>query len=123
MPPRDLVERTRLFALAVTRFCRTLPRTDEAQETARQVRKAANSVRSNYRACRRGKSRPDFESILADVFEEADECVGHLEHLRDANIGCEPALVQEARELAAIFAKAVKTARANTARMKKVPKS
>src|SRR6185295_11547539 len=49
VPPHDLRERTRLFALAVVAFCWQLPRTAEAQEAAMQLRRAANSVRSNYR--------------------------------------------------------------------------
>jgi hypothetical protein len=38
MPPRDLIIRTRQFALAVVRFCRTLPNTAEATEAASQLR-------------------------------------------------------------------------------------
>jgi hypothetical protein len=45
------------------------------------------------------------------VFEEADECVDWLTFLRDARIRHEPALLQEAEELARIFAKAVRSAR------------
>ncbi|MBI2187706.1 MAG: four helix bundle protein [Acidobacteria bacterium] len=60
MPTRDLLERTHLFALAVLKFCRRLPGTPEAQEAAAQLRRAANSVRSNYRAARRGRSRADL---------------------------------------------------------------
>ena len=118
MAPRDLVERTRLFTLSVVRFCRTLPPTKEAEEMSGQLRRAANSVRSNYRAARRGRSRAEFQSKLGTVFEEADECVGHLEHLRDAGIRHDPHLIQEARELASIFAKSVSTARTNTNKMK-----
>lgn len=117
MPPRDLAERTRLFALAVIAFCRRLPGTDEARETAKQLRRAANSMRSNYRACRRGRSRPDFQAKLGMVFEEADECVDHLQFLSDAEIQRDPALLQEARELAKIFAASVRTARKNTERI------
>jgi four helix bundle protein len=91
MPPRDLIERTRLFALAVVKFCRTLPRTDEAQDSARHLRRSANSTRSNYRASRKGRSREgrsreEFQSKLQVAFEEADECVDCLEFLRDAHI-------------------------------------
>jgi hypothetical protein len=57
------------------------------------------------------------------VFEEADECMDHLTDLRDTNIAFDAALFQEARELVLIFAKAVSTARANTGRLKRVPKS
>ena len=121
MAPRDLLERTRLFALAVLAFCRRLPRTTEAQEAAGQLRRAANSVRANYRAARRGRSRAEFQAKLGTVFEEADECAGWLEYLRDGRIQDDPALVEEARELARIFAKAVQTARNNTNLMKHPP--
>jgi four helix bundle protein len=73
MPPYDLKERTRLFALAVVQFCRSLPRTDEAQEAASQLREAANSTRANYRASRKGRSRAEFQAKLQIACEEADE--------------------------------------------------
>ena len=123
MPPRDLQERTRLFANAVVKFCRTLPKTDEAQEEARQLRRAANSMRRNYRAARRGRSRAEFEAKLGTVYEESDECVDCLEALRDTGIKRNDDLIQEARELASIFAKSVSTARQNTRRTKNLPDS
>jgi four helix bundle protein len=114
MPPRDLIERTRLFALAVVRLCRCLPPTAEAQEAAGQLRRAANSVRANYRAARRGRSRAEFQAKLGVVFEEIDECVDCLAYLRDAAIHDDADMLKEAQELARIFAKSVRTARANT---------
>jgi four helix bundle protein len=123
MPPHDLIERTRLFALAVVAFCRRLPHTDEAREAAGQLRRAANSVRSNYRAARRGRSRAEFQAKIGTVFEEADECADCLQYLHDASIRRDPKLLQEAQELARIFAKSVSTAKKNTRRMKEVPKS
>ena len=122
MPPRDLIERTRLFALAVTEFCRLLPHTDEAQEGARQLRRAANSVRSNYRAARRGRSRAEFQAKLGTVFEESDECVDYLQYFHDAGIRGDRALLQEAKELARIFARSVRTARRNTNGRKNPPR-
>jgi four helix bundle protein len=122
MPPRDIRERTRLFALAVLAFCRRLPKTDEAREAAGQLREAANSVRSNYRASRKGRSRAEFQAKLGVAAEEADECVDWLEYLRDGRIKHNPLLIEEAR-VAKILAASVKTARANTNRMKKLPKS
>jgi four helix bundle protein len=103
MPPRDLIQRTRLFALAVRAFCRKAPKTDEAQEAIRQLRKSANSTRSNYRAARKGRSRGEFESKLHVAFEEADECVDWLEYLRDSQIHQDAKLLQEAKEVAAIL--------------------
>ena len=123
MPPRNLEERTRLFAIAVVKFCRTLPKTDEAQDEARQLRRAASAVRRNYRAARRGRSRAELEAKLGTVFEEADECVDCLEALRDMRIKTDVALIQEARELASIFAKSVSTARKNSRRSKDFPNS
>ncbi|MEQ1757786.1 MAG: four helix bundle protein [Vicinamibacterales bacterium] len=116
-PLRDIAERTTAFALAVVRFCRLLPPTREAQETAEHLRRAANSVRANYRAARRARSRAEFQAKLQIAFEEADECEDCLEFLRDANIASEPSLLTEAHEVASILGSAVKTARANTARL------
>jgi len=80
-------------------------------------------MRSNYRAARRGRSRAEFQAKLGTVFEEADECVDHLEFLRDGRIRDDAPLIQEARELASIFARAVSTARKNTERLKGSPRS
>jgi four helix bundle protein len=90
MAPRDLIQRTRLFALAVFKFCRKLPNRDEIQETAALLRRAANATRSNYRAARKGRSRAEFQSKLQIAFEEADECEDCLEFRRDANIAHAP---------------------------------
>jgi four helix bundle protein len=119
MPPRDLLIRTRVFALTVRAFCRKAPVRDEAQEAIRQLRKSANSVRSNYRAARKGRSRREFESKLHIAFEEADECVDWLEYLRDTKIHEDAKLLQEAKEVAAILGAAVRTAKRNTERMKR----
>jgi len=118
MPPYEIKERTRLFALAVVEFCRRLPRTDEAREAARQLRRAANSVRSNYRASRNGRSRAEFASRLAEAYEEADECRDCLQYLADAQISSSPELLEEAHALTRILAASLRTTRTNTARMK-----
>jgi four helix bundle protein len=120
MAPRDLFERTRLFALSVLAFSRRLPDTKEAQEAAGQLRRAANAVRSNYRAARRGRSRDEFKAKLGIVFEEADESADWLRYFRDARIKHDPALVEEAEALARIFAASVKTARRNSQRSKQL---
>jgi hypothetical protein len=69
MPPWDLIERTRCFALDVRGFCKRLPATDE---------------------------------------------VDWLQYLKDSRIQHDPALLQEARELASILCAAVKTAKRNS---------
>jgi len=123
MPPRDLILRTGEFALAVLRFCRTLPPTDEAQEAARQLRRAATGLRSNYRSARKGRSRDEFAAKLGIASEEADECVDWLEYLRDGGIREDQTLLQEANELSKIMSTAYRTAKSNNARLKKLPHS
>jgi len=54
----DLRERTMEFAVAVFKFCRTLPKTDEARDVARQLRRSASSVAANYRAAARVSVNP-----------------------------------------------------------------
>jgi len=88
-----------------------------------QLRKAANSVRSNYLAARKGRSRAEFQSKLHVAAEEADECVDWLEYLEDGKICEDAALLSEAKELAAILAAAHRTAKRNSDRMKKDPRS
>jgi four helix bundle protein len=85
----------------------------ETQDTARQLRDAASSVASNYRAANRAKSHRDFTSKIATVLEEADESLGWLEFLRDCEFiapDLAAPLVTEARELVAIFTKSHATA-------------
>jgi four helix bundle protein len=113
MPPWDLIERTRDFALAILKFCRRLPATDEAQDAGRQLRRAATSARSNYRAARKSQSRAAFRSKLQIAFEEADECVDWLEYLKEGRIQEDAALLQEAKEIASILATAVRSAGRN----------
>ena len=81
---------------------------------AGQLRRAANAVRMNYRAARRGRSRAEFRAKLGTVFEEADESADALRYFRDTGIRHDPELVNEAEELARIFAAAVRTARNHT---------
>jgi four helix bundle protein len=123
MATRDLRERTRLFALSVLAFCRRLPNTDEAREAAGQLHRAANSLRSNYRSARKGRSRAEFQAKLGTAAEEADECLDWLEYFRDARIRSSPQLIEEARELTKILAASMKTRSTNTNRMKNLPES
>jgi hypothetical protein len=56
------------------------------------------------------------------VAEEADECLDWLEYLRDADILSDPVLTDEACQLTKIFTASLRTARANTNRIKNFPK-
>lgn len=110
----SLQQRTYAFAIAVIRFCRTLPHTDEAREIARQLRRASTGASANYRASRRGRSRAEWLAKLGVVVEELDEAEHWLVLLRDAGIASPPQeLITECKELVALLTTAVQTARAN----------
>src|SRR5688500_15967808 len=57
-----------------------------------------------------GSHTPVCVGYLAVLPDEADECVDWLEYVHDMKIAMRPELLQESRELARIFAKALKTA-------------
>jgi four helix bundle protein len=58
----------------------------KTHDVARQLRRAALSTSSNYRAACRAKSRRDFISKMATVLEEVDEAQGWLETLDDCRL-------------------------------------
>ena len=100
------------FCLDIIRFCRTLPRTDEAREVARQLRRASTGASANYRASRRGRSRAEWLAKLGVVLEELDEADHWLGLLSDVPIADPPQnLLAECRELRAVVAKCIGTAR------------
>ena len=111
--PNDLIQRTHEFGLQALAFFRRLPKSAEAQVVGLQLYRAATAVESNYRAAKRGRSTAEFIAKLGVVVEEIDESVMWLEHMRDGNIGSEPALLSEAEELRRIFGASLGTARRN----------
>ena len=113
----DLKDRTKQFALRIMRLCRSLPRREDARVIARQVLRSGTSVGANYRAACRARSKPEFVAKLGIVLEEADETVFWLELLQESEIVSSPklaSLLQEARELTAIFVASICTAKGIT---------
>jgi len=109
----ELLKRVYRFSLAVLKFYRKLPKNPEAQVPGVQLYKAATSSWSNYRATQRGKSRRDFISKLGTVVEESDESLGWLEFMRDGEIAYDERLLDESRQLTAIFTSCLTSARRN----------
>jgi four helix bundle protein len=100
-----------------------LPRL-KTQDVARQLRRAALSTASNYRAACRAKSHRDFTSKIATVLEEADEAQGWLETLKDCGLVDARTLVphlKEAEELVKIFTASHRTSRGNDDRPRDRP--
>src|SRR5882672_11034520 len=73
VPPFDLKDRTRAFALEVVALVEDLPRGRSADAIGNQLLRAGTSVGANYRAACRARSRREFLAKLGIVEEEADE--------------------------------------------------
>lgn len=116
MDERELLARTKSFALRVIKLVGSLPRTIEGRAIAGQLMRSGTSVGANYRAACRARSKAEFISKLGTVEEEADESAFWMELLIEAGLmpsdRISPLLV-EAGELVAIIAASRKTAAAN----------
>jgi len=110
----QLRERTKQFAIRIVRLFQSLPSTSQAQVIGNQLLRCGTSVGANYRSACHARSRVEFVARIGVVAEEADESVFWIELLGDLGImksdRVEP-LLQEARELAAIFAASRQTAK------------
>jgi four helix bundle protein len=109
-----LKARSENFAVAVVKFCETLPNTIAGRKIAGQLIDASTSVAANYRAACRAYTRPLFVSKLAIVSEESDESELWLRIVRRTGMRPEQAvgpLEREAHELASIFTASLRTAR------------
>jgi four helix bundle protein len=115
MDSSELLARAERFALVSLAFYRKLPKGAEAQVPGVQFYKAATSAWSNYRASKRGRSRPEFISKLGIVVEEMDEALGWLEFMERGEIAADERLHREAIELCAIFTASLNTSRRNWA--------
>ncbi|MBI2681638.1 MAG: four helix bundle protein [Acidobacteriales bacterium] len=112
--PEELRERTKKFALRVIRLTKALPRSMEAQVLGKQLLRSGTSVAANYRAVCRARSKPEFVAKLGIVVEEADESVLWLELMIESGTLPEKRLgplLNEAKELTAIFGASQRTAR------------
>jgi four helix bundle protein len=104
------------FAVAILRLIDALPRRPGPDVIAHQLAKSATSVGANYRAACTARSKREFVAKLCIVVEEAEESVYWLELLAIAKMVSGESVaapLAEAKELRAIFAKSLGTARAN----------
>src|ERR1700691_734175 len=111
-----LRKRTMQFALRVVRLFRSLPSSAEARVVGQQLLRSGTSVGANYRAVCKARSRADFVSKLGIVEEEADESVFWLEFLVESKMMPRKRmmnLIDEAKQLTAIFAASRTTAKRN----------
>ena len=115
MTERELLERTKQFALRIFKLVDALPRTIQGRAVAAQLIRSGTSVAANYRAACRARSKPEFVAKLGVVEEEADESAFWLELIIETDLlsaaKVKPLLV-EAGEIVAIMASSKKTAAA-----------
>jgi four helix bundle protein len=113
MTERELLQRTKQFALRIFKFVGALPQTIQGRAVAAQLIRSGTSVAANYRAACRARSKPEFIAKLGVVEEEADESAFWLELIMETNLlsasKVEP-LLSEASEIVAIMASSKKTA-------------
>lgn len=115
--PRDLSERTKMFALRVIRMYRALPKTTEAQVLGKQVLRSGTSVGANYREASRARSKAEFIAKIGDCLKELDETSYWLELI--AEVAVLPAqslkdLQDECEQLLAFFTSISKTSKTRT---------
>jgi four helix bundle protein len=109
----ELKSRTKRFALDIISLVESLPKSMTTMNLGKQLLRSATSVGANYRAACRARSRADFISKIT-IVEEADESLFWLELLQESGIvNGEPLsrLMNEAKELTAIFTTSGQTAK------------
>jgi four helix bundle protein len=106
--------RTKEFAIRIIHLFQALPSTKESQVIGNPLLRCGTAVGANYRSACHARSRADFISKIGIVTEEADECVFWIELLQDLGVMKKERLqdlLQEARELTAIFNASRQTAK------------
>lgn len=118
-PPRDLRERTKMFALRIIRLYGRLPQRIEAQVIGKQLLRSGTSVGANYREAQRARSDAEFLAKPGICLQELDESTYWLELLAESGL-VKPDLLdhlrQENDQLLAIFTTIVKKRKAQQRR-------
>jgi len=83
---RDLIIRTKEFALRVIGMFAALPKSSAAQVLGKQVLRSGTSVGANFREAQRARSKPEFLAKIGDSLKELDETAYWLELLTDSGI-------------------------------------
>jgi len=116
MTEKELKIRTKKFAVAILNLVDELPNRRSANIIGNQLGRSASSIASNYRAACRARSHAEFISKIGIVEEEADESTFWLDIIpetKNSTVELITPLLNEARELTAIFTAANKTAKQN----------
>jgi len=113
---KDLKERTKEFALRIIKMYSSLPKSTEAKVLGTQVLRSGTSVGANYREASRGRSKAEFVAKMGDCLKELDETTYWFDLLIEGNILPKnklSGLLQESKELTAIFVTIIKNTKTN----------
>ena len=83
---RDLLERTKAFALRVVRLYGSIPRSTVAQVLGKQVLRSGTSVGAHLREAKRSRSDAELISKVEGALQELEETVYWIELLADSGI-------------------------------------
>jgi four helix bundle protein len=113
--PRDLCDRTLLFARDIVQFCRALaPKSDACRQIARQLLRSGTAVGANAEEAKAAYTRREFACKNAIVLREARESRFWLRLIIASALASEDVvtpLLNEANELVAIYTVTVKRAK------------
>ena len=119
MNEREMIARTKQFALRIMKLVGALPKNIQGRAIGNQLMRSGTSVAANYRAACRARSKLEFIAKLGTVEEEADETAFWLELIIEGELlsakQIQP-LLAEAIELVAITAASKKTASSTLAK-------
>jgi four helix bundle protein len=83
---RHMLARTKLYAVDVIKYTRTLTDSPEMRVVRYQIIKCATSMASNYRAACRARSNREFFAKISIAVEECDETCFWIEVINDTQI-------------------------------------
>lgn len=86
MTEKDLLQRTKTFALRVIKLVNALPNNTAGRAIGNQLVRSGTSVAANYRAACRGRSKAEFIAKLGTVEEEADESALWMELIMESGL-------------------------------------
>lgn len=117
--PPALTQRTKDFALRIIRMYSSLPKSPIPQVLGKQILRSGTSVGANYREANRARSKAEFIAKMGDSLKELDETCYWLELLSESET-ISPSrlhdLLNESRQLMAIFITIIKRAKSTPAR-------
>jgi four helix bundle protein len=110
----ELERRPKEFSLNLIRFLESLPKNYLGETMGRQLLKSSTSIGANYREANRAESKAGFVHKPAIAEKEASETAYWLELMAEAGMGNREGvtcLLQETKELLAIFTAAGRTSK------------